>query len=49
VDKLKNGQYSYMVGSFLNWSETERFLEKTQRLYAKARIVEYFNGKRITQ
>jgi outer membrane protein OmpA-like peptidoglycan-associated protein len=49
VDKLKNGQYSYMVGSFLNWSETERFLEKTQNLYGKARIVEYFNGKRITQ
>jgi hypothetical protein len=49
VDKLKNGQYSYMVGTFLNWSETERFLEKTQDLYGKARIVEYFNGKRITQ
>jgi outer membrane protein OmpA-like peptidoglycan-associated protein len=49
VDKLKNGQYSYMVGTFLNWSETERFLEKTQSLYGKARIVEYFNGKRITQ
>jgi outer membrane protein OmpA-like peptidoglycan-associated protein len=49
VDKLKNGQYSYMVGSFLNWSETERFLEKTQNLYGKARIVEYFSGKRITQ
>jgi outer membrane protein OmpA-like peptidoglycan-associated protein len=49
VDKLKNGQYSYMVGTFLNWSETERFLEKTQSLYGKARIVEYFSGKRITQ
>jgi outer membrane protein OmpA-like peptidoglycan-associated protein len=49
VDKLKNGQYSYMVGAFLNWSETERFLEKTQKQFAKATIVEYFNGKRIGQ
>ena len=49
VDKLKNGEYSYMVGTFLNWSETERFLEKVQTKYDKARIVEYFNGKRIGQ
>jgi hypothetical protein len=47
VDKLKNGQNSYMVGTFLNWSETERFLEKAQTQFGKARIVEYFNGKRI--
>ncbi|MDZ7878263.1 MAG: OmpA family protein [Saprospiraceae bacterium] len=49
TDKLKNGQYAYMVGTFLNWSETERFLEKTQTMYKKARIVEYYNGKRISQ
>lgn len=49
VDKLKSGEYSYMVGTFLNWSETERFLEKVQTKYDKARIVEYFNGKRIGQ
>lgn len=49
VDKLKNGQYSYMIGTFLNWSETERFLEKVQTEYGKARIVEFFNGKRIGQ
>lgn len=47
VDQLKNGQYAYLVGTFLNWSETERFLEKVQTQYVKARIVEYFNGKRI--
>lgn len=49
VDKLKNGQYAYLVGTFLNWSETERFLEKVQTQYPKARIIEYFNGKRIGQ
>ena len=49
VEKLKNGQNSYMVGTFLNWSETERFLEKVQTQYGKARIVEFFNGKRIGQ
>jgi outer membrane protein OmpA-like peptidoglycan-associated protein len=47
IDNLKNGQFSYMVGTFLNWSETERFLEKVQTQFNKARIVEYFNGKRI--
>jgi outer membrane protein OmpA-like peptidoglycan-associated protein len=49
TEKLKNGQNSYLVGTFLNWSETERFLEKVQTQYNKARIVEYFNGKRIGQ
>ena len=47
IDKLKNGQSVYLVGTFLNWSETERFLGKIQAQYPKARIVEYFNGKRI--
>jgi outer membrane protein OmpA-like peptidoglycan-associated protein len=47
IDNLKNGHFSYMVGAFLNWSETERFLEKVQTQFNKARIVEYFNGKRI--
>ncbi len=47
IDKLKNGQNAYLVGTFLNWSETERFLEKVQTQYPKARIVEFFNGKRI--
>ncbi len=49
VDKLKNGQNTYLIGTFLNWSETERFLEKVQTHYPKARIVEFFNGKRIGQ
>jgi outer membrane protein OmpA-like peptidoglycan-associated protein len=47
VDKLKSGQHAYLVGTFLNWSETERFLEKVQSQYGKARIVEFYNGKRI--
>jgi outer membrane protein OmpA-like peptidoglycan-associated protein len=49
VDKLKNGQFSYMAGSFLNWSETERFLEKVRARYPKAEIVDYFRGKRMGQ
>lgn len=49
IDKLKNGENAYLVGTFLNWSETERFLEKVQAQYPKARIVEFFNGKRIGQ
>lgn len=48
-DKLKNGLFSYMVGTFLNWGETERFLEKVQAKYPKAQIVDYFNGKRVGQ
>ena len=47
TDKLETGQTSYMIGSFLNWGETERFLEKVQKKYPKAQIVDYFNGKRI--
>ena len=49
VDKLKNDELSYMVGSFLNWSEAERFLGKVQTRYTKAQIVDYYNGKRIGQ
>ncbi len=49
LDKLKNGQYSYMAGTFLNWGETERFLEKVQTKYPKAQIVDYFKGKRVGQ
>ncbi len=49
IDKLKDGQTSYMVGSFSNWGETERFLEKVQAKYPKAQIVDYFNGKRVGQ
>ncbi len=47
VDKLKSGQYAYMVGTFLNWSETERFLDKVKGQFPNARIVEYYAGKRI--
>ena len=47
LDKLKSGESAYLVGTFLSWSETERFLGKVQAQYPKARIVEYFNGKRI--
>ena len=49
VDVLKNNDVSYMVGSFLNWGEAERFLAKVQANYPKAQIVDYFNGNRIGQ
>ncbi len=49
VDKLKTGELSYMVGSFLNWGEAERFLAKVQKRYTQAQIVDYFKGKRIGQ
>jgi outer membrane protein OmpA-like peptidoglycan-associated protein len=46
-DKLKTGETAYTVGYFQNWSETERFLEKVIVKYPKARIVDYFKGKRL--
>jgi outer membrane protein OmpA-like peptidoglycan-associated protein len=49
MDKLKNGQVSYMVGTFLGWGETERFLDKVKTKYPQAQIAEYFKGKRIGQ
>ena len=47
VDKLANGSFSYSVGNFQNWGETERFLDKVSRKYPKAKIVDYFKGKRV--
>ena len=49
VDKLASGGFSYSVGSFQNWGETERFLEKIVQKYPKAKIVDYFKGKRVGQ
>lgn len=49
VDKLTNGGFSYSVGNFQNWGETERFLEKVVQKYPKAKIVDYFKGKRVGQ
>lgn len=49
VDKLASGGFSYSVGSFQNWGETERFLEKVVQKYPKAKIVDYFKGKRVGQ
>jgi outer membrane protein OmpA-like peptidoglycan-associated protein len=46
-DKLKTGETAYTVGYFQNWSETERFLEKVIAKYPKAKIVDYFKGKRL--
>jgi outer membrane protein OmpA-like peptidoglycan-associated protein len=47
LDKLANGSYSYSVGSFQNWGETERFLNKIIQKYPKSKIVDYFKGKRV--
>ncbi len=46
-DKLKTGETAYTVGYFQNWGETERFLEKVIAKYPKAKIVDYFKGKRL--
>jgi outer membrane protein OmpA-like peptidoglycan-associated protein len=46
-EKLKNGQMAYSVGYFQGWAETERFLDKVITKYPAARIVEYYNGKRL--
>jgi outer membrane protein OmpA-like peptidoglycan-associated protein len=46
-ETLKNGQTAYSVGYFQGWTETERFLGKVISKYATARIVEYYNGKRL--
>jgi outer membrane protein OmpA-like peptidoglycan-associated protein len=44
---LKDGQTAYSVGYFQGWTETERFLGKVISKYPAARIVEYYNGKRL--
>ena len=46
MEKMPNG-FSYLVGEFQTWSETESFLEKVQKDYPKAKIVDYFKGKRV--
>ena len=46
-DKLKNGKYAYLIGNFQNWGETEKFLNTVISKYPKARIVDYFKGKRV--
>ncbi len=46
-EKLPAGGTSYMVGTFLGWTETERYLEKIIAKYPKARIVEFYEGKRL--
>ena len=38
---------SYTVGNFQNWGESERFLDKVIKKYPKAKIVDYFKGKRL--
>jgi outer membrane protein OmpA-like peptidoglycan-associated protein len=46
-EALKNGQIAYSIGYFQGWIETERFLGKVMSKYPAARIVEYYNGKRL--
>jgi outer membrane protein OmpA-like peptidoglycan-associated protein len=46
-ETLKNGRFAYSVGYFQGWNETERFLTKVIAKYPAARIVEYYNGKRL--
>lgn len=47
VDVIKTGETSYMVGYFQGWTETENYLQKVIGRYPKARIIEYFKGKRL--
>ena len=46
-DVIKSGETSYLIGYFQGWTETEAFLEKVVTKYPKARIIEYFKGKRL--
>ena len=46
-DVIKSGDTSYLIGYFQGWTETEAFLEKVITKYPKARIIEYFKGKRL--
>jgi outer membrane protein OmpA-like peptidoglycan-associated protein len=46
-ETLKSTQTAYSVGYFQGWAETERFLGKVISKYPAARIVEYYNGKRL--
>jgi outer membrane protein OmpA-like peptidoglycan-associated protein len=45
-ENTKNG-VAYLVGQIQSYSEAERFLQKIVAKYPQARMVEYFNGKRI--
>lgn len=47
TDRLPNGQISYLIGNISGWSEAERFLEKVSGKFPNAKIVDYYNGKRI--
>ncbi len=47
-DVIKSGDTSYLIGYFQGWTETEAFLEKVVSKYPKARIIEYFKGKRLS-
>lgn len=46
--RLTNGSYSIMVGKFQAWSEAERYLEKVKEKYPEAIIIDYYNGKRLS-
>ncbi len=46
-DVTKTGETSYMIGYFQGWTETENYLQRVISKYPKARIIEYFKGKRL--
>jgi outer membrane protein OmpA-like peptidoglycan-associated protein len=46
-DRTSAGATSYTIGSFQNWGETERFLEKMKKQFPNAKIIDFFKGKRI--
>lgn len=46
IEKRANG-VSYTVGNFETWGEVQDFQTKAALKYPKAKVVEYFKGKRI--
>lgn len=46
VEKRPNG-VAYTAGSFETWGEVQDFQTKAAQKYPKAKVVEYFKGKRI--
>jgi outer membrane protein OmpA-like peptidoglycan-associated protein len=42
-----DGSMRYFVGNFKTWGEAERFQEKIAAKYPAAKMVEFYNGKRL--
>lgn len=48
MDEQSNGSYSYMMGSFSNWRDANKFLNSIiLARYPDARVVRYKNGDRL--